>query len=156
MTLTRKILVIISCLMLSTSADASGFIFKWDAFLVNSDLFINPPNSKSYMHDLPEVEKVAFFHHKGILDHVDSSASPEGLLKHDQEKKSFLQNVKITISPVDSALKNKKVIYDHGDDAQISHFIDALTSLIYDDEKSKSLETLGKIIEPQINLYFEF
>jgi hypothetical protein len=28
--------------------------------------------------------------------------------------------------------------------------------LIYDDTKIKSLETIGKIIEPQINFYFKF
>jgi hypothetical protein len=31
-----------------------------------------------------------------------------------------------------------------------------MSSLIYRDSKIKSLETMGKIIEPQINFYFEF
>lgn len=156
MTLTRKILVIISYLMFSLSADASGFLFKWDTLAVNSDLFLNPKDKKDYFHDLPEIKKAAFSRHEEILNHIDAPASQEGLTSPEQEKKSSLQNVKITISPVDSALKSKNDIYDHGDDAQISQFIDALTSLIYDDAKSQSLETLGKIIEPQINLYFEF
>lgn len=149
-------MVIISYLMFSVSADASGFLFKWDALAVNSDLFLNSQDQKDYFHDLQEIEKMAFFHHKGSPDHLDSPASQEGFSKPEQEKKSFLQNLKITISPIDSALKNKNDIYDQGDDAQISQFIDTLTSLIYDDAKSKSLETLGKMIEPQINLYVEF
>ncbi len=149
-------MVIISYLMFSVSADASGFLLKWDTLAVNRDLFLNPQDKKDYFHDLPEVEKMAFFRHKEIPDHLDPQASQERLSIPEQEKKSFLQNLKITITPIDTTLKNKNDIYDQGDDAQISQFIDALTSLIYDDAKSKSLETLGRIIEPQINLYVEF
>ena len=53
-------------------------------------------------------------------------------------------------------MDDKYKIYSDSDDEKISKFINAMTSLIYDDSKIKSLETIGKIIEPQINFYFEF
>jgi hypothetical protein len=46
--------------------------------------------------------------------------------------------------------------YTNSEDEQLSKITNAMTSLIYGDSKIKSLETIGKIIEPQVNLYFEF
>jgi hypothetical protein len=46
--------------------------------------------------------------------------------------------------------------YTNSDDEQVSIIINAMKSLIYNDSKIKSLETIGKIIEPQVNFYFEF
>jgi len=53
-------------------------------------------------------------------------------------------------------MTNSHEMHTYSDDEQISKFIDSMTSLIYDNSKIKSLETIGKIIEPQINFYFEF
>ena len=50
----------------------------------------------------------------------------------------------------------KDEAYANSDDKQVSKFITAMTALIYDDSKIKSMETVGKIIEPQINFYFKF
>ncbi len=47
-------------------------------------------------------------------------------------------------------------MYANSDDEQVSKMINAMSSLIYSDSKIKSLETMGKIIEPQVNFYFEF
>ena len=46
--------------------------------------------------------------------------------------------------------------YANSDDKQASKIINTMTSLFYEDSKIKSLETIGKIIEPQINFYFTF
>ena len=48
-----------------------------------------------------------------------------------------------------------KLPYD-AEEEQVTRFINAISSLIYDDSKIKSLETIGKMLEPQIKFYFEF
>jgi hypothetical protein len=53
-------------------------------------------------------------------------------------------------------MPTKDEAYANSDDKQVSKFIDAATSFIYDDSKIKSVETMGKIIEPQIKFYFSF
>ncbi len=46
--------------------------------------------------------------------------------------------------------------YTNSNDEQVSIIINAMRSLIYGDSKIKSLETIGKTVEPQVNFYFEF
>jgi hypothetical protein len=68
----------------------------------------------------------------------------------------MLENIKISLFQVDTFMMNRHDLYPHSDDEQILKLTNSLTSLIYDNSKIKSLETIGKIIEPQINFYFKF
>jgi hypothetical protein len=73
-----------------------------------------------------------------------------------REKKSVLENIKLNFSPANEFMPNKHERYTNSDDEQISKLMNAVISLIYDDSKIRSLENIGRIIEPQINFYFEF
>jgi hypothetical protein len=72
------------------------------------------------------------------------------------EKKSAPGNIKILLSPASTFMTTRDKMYANSDDEQVSKLINAMSSLIYGDSKIKSLETMGKIIEPQVNFYFEF
>jgi uncharacterized protein (DUF2147 family) len=136
-------------------ASASGFIFDWQLFIANPDLALDNPNKKIFIKDLSATDI-------SISASVDSrdifSLSPDQ--NNDStpksEKKSSLSKVKIIIFGDNTFMPTKDEAYANSDDKQISKFINAMTALIYDDSKNKSLETIGKIIEPQINFYFSF
>ena len=66
------------------------------------------------------------------------------------------ENIKLKISTTDRLMTNIPEKHSNIDDEKISNFINAVSSLIYNDSKTKSLENIGIIIEPQINFYFEF
>jgi hypothetical protein len=85
-----------------------------------------------------------------VSDDQNNTSTPRS------EKKSILGNIKISFFRTNTLKTNSPDIHPYSDDEQISNFMDSLTSLIYDNSKSKSLETIGKTIEPQINFYFEF
>ena len=69
----------------------------------------------------------------------------------------MLENIKnLDFFQEDTFTTNRHDLHSHSDNEQISKLTDSLTSLIYDNSKIKSLETTGKIIEPQINFYFKF
>jgi hypothetical protein len=150
-----KIIIIIACLTVVASASASGFIFNWEYFIVDKDLLLGNPGKKVYIDNSPIADlNVPIF--DDSKDIFSLSADQNNVSTPKAEKKSVLENIKINLSPASMLMMNRHEIYSNSDDEQISKFIKSLTSLIYDDSKIKSLETMGKIIEPQINFYFEF
>jgi hypothetical protein len=149
------IIIIISCLIFTVSANASGFIFYWEPFVVNNDLALSNTGEKDFIKNSSIFDlKIPIANE--YIDKFALSANQMGTSTQKTENKSIPENIKINFSLAYSLVDNKSKIYSNSDDKQISNFINAITSLIYDDSKFKSLETIGKIIEPQINLYFEF
>ena len=72
------------------------------------------------------------------------------------DKKSASGNIKVILFPENNFITTIDKTYANKEDEHVSKFINAVSSLIYNDSKIKSLETIGKIIEPQINFFFEF
>ena len=150
--ITPEIIIIISCLICTVSANASGFIFHWEPLVVANDLALSSTGKKDF------IKNSSIFDLKIPIsdDYMDTfalSTNQEGSSTQKTENKSI---PKINFSLAYGLMDNKSQIYSNSNDKQISNFINAITSLIYDDSKFKSLETIGKIIEPQINFYFEF
>jgi hypothetical protein len=149
--------IIIVLFIFSSAADASGFICQWEPFRVDKDLFFVNQDKKLFINDSPVSDLKAAVPEDQIRETSDLSDKRDNESSQKMEKKSFLDNIKINISPTDSnTIISKYEKHSNTDDEQISKFINAMTTLIYDDKKIKSLETVGKIIEPQINFYFEF
>jgi hypothetical protein len=149
------IIIIISCLIFTVSANASGFIFRWEPFVVNNDLALSNTGKNDFIKNSSILDlKIPIAN--DYIDKFALSANQKDTSTQKTENKSIPKNIKINFSLADSLVDNKPKIYSNSDDKQISNFINAITSLIYDDAKFKSLATIGKIIEPQINLYFEF
>jgi hypothetical protein len=147
-----SIIIIIYCLTFSLLVNASGFIFQWEPLFVDNDLALSNTGKKDF------IKNSSIFDLKIPIsdDYMDTfvlSKNHEGASTQKTENKSI---PKINFSLAYGLMDNKSQIYSNSDDKQISNFINAITSLIYDDSKLKSLETIGSIIEPHINFYFEF
>jgi len=150
-----KVIIIISCLTLVASANAAGFIFNWELFVADSDLALGNPLKAVLIKD-SAVTDISIPISKGSRDIFSLTPDQNNDSASKTEKKSTLGNIKITLSPASTFMTTKNETYANSDDEQISKIINAMTSLIYDNSKIKSLETIGKIIEPQVNFYFEF
>jgi hypothetical protein len=150
-----KIIIIVFSLTIVAQANASGFIFNWQPFVVNADLALKSPRREVLIKnlsvadiDMPISGDSRYIFSSSPDQNSDSTLKPE--------KKSALGNIKITFSPESTFMTNRDETYAKSDDEQVSKIINAMSSLIYSDSKIKSLETIGKIIEPQVNLYFKF
>jgi hypothetical protein len=150
-----KIIIIISCLTVVATANAAGFIFNWQPFVANADLALKSPGKEVFINNL-SVADINLPTRYDSRDIFSLTPDQNNYSTPKAEKNSALGNIKITFSPESTFMATRKATYANSDDEQISKFINAMTSLIYDDSKIKSLETMGKIIEPQINFYFEF
>jgi uncharacterized Zn-finger protein len=150
-----KIIIINYCLIFSLSANASGFIFFWKPLVIDNDLVLSKTGTEIFTKNLSAFDfKIPIS--DDYINKFALSTDQEGASTQKAEKKSIAENIKINFLMSDSLMIDKNQIYSDRDDEKISKIIDALTSLIYDDSKHKSLETIGRIIEPHINFYFEF
>ena len=150
-----KIIIIVFSLTVVAQANASGFIFNWQPFVVNADLALKSPRREVLIKnlsvadiDMPISGDSRYIFASSPDQNSDSTLKPE--------KKSALGNIKITFSPESMFITTRDETYAKSDDDQVSKIINAMSSLIYSDSKIKSLETIGKIIEPQVNFYFKF
>ena len=150
-----KIIIIIFCLTIVATANAAGFIFNWQPFVVNADLFLGSSSKKILIRDLSAADinmptsddsRDTF----SLTPDQNNDSTPKA------DKKSAPGNVKITLFQASTFMMTRDKTYTNSNDEQVSIIINAMTSLIYGDSKIKSLETIGKSIEPQVNFYFEF
>jgi hypothetical protein len=150
-----KLIIIFSYLTIVVPASASGFIFDWQSFVADPDLALGSPSREASIKDASAayINMPAGFDSKDIFS-LSSDQNNDSTPK--SEKKSALSKVKINFFGDNTFMPTKDEAYANSDDKQVSKFINAATSLIYDDSKFKSVETMGKIIEPQINFYFSF
>jgi uncharacterized protein (DUF2147 family) len=136
-------------------ASASGFIFDWRLFVTNPDLALGSSSKEISIKDssATDINMLVSGDSKDIFSlspDQNNDSTPKS------EKKSALSKVKINFFGDNTFMPTKDEAYANSDDKQVSKFITAMTALIYDDSKIKSMETVGKIIEPQINFYFKF
>jgi hypothetical protein len=150
-----KAIIIIFCLTIVAQANAAGFIFNWQPFTVNADLALKSPSRDVLMKNL-SVGEINMPVRDDYRDIFSLTPDQNNYSTPKAEKKSTLGNIKITLSPAATSMTAGHETYTNSDDEQLSKIIHAMSSLIYGDSKIKSLETIGKIIEPQINFYFEF
>ncbi len=148
------IMALIVCLALTLSAHASGFIFHWEPFVVDNNLLLSSDGKKLFIQTFSAFDS-AISASDDYMDKFEIPSYPERSATQSPKNKLIAENIKIKFSLAYGHGNNKSPVHADGDDENISNFIDALTSLIYD-PKFKSLETIGKIVEPQINFYFEF
>ena len=150
-----KIIIIIFCLTIVAPANAAGFIFNWQPFVVNADLFLGSTSKKILIKDLSAAD-INMPTRDDSRDIFFLTPDQNNDSTRKAEKKSALDNIKITLSQASTFMMTRDKTYTNSNDEQVSIIINAMTSLIYGDSKIKSLETMGKIIEPQVNFYFEF
>ena len=152
-----KIIILTSCLFqtLVISANAAGFVFNWQPFVADINLVLNNPDKEALIKKI-YVADISTAISEDFRDIFPSSAGQDGLPEQYSKKKFLPDNIKFTFYQISEFIPDRFEKYTNSDDEQLSKMINATTSLIYGDSKTKSLETIGKIIEPQINFYFEF
>jgi hypothetical protein len=150
-----NIIIIISCLTIISSAVADGFIFDWKLFIADADLALKSTNREIPINNSSAAEIKALIS-EDSRNIFPLSSDQDNVSTPKPEKKSVLKNIKISLFQADTFMSNSHLTRTYSDDEQISKLTDSLTSLIFDNSKIKSLETIGKIIEPQINFYLEF
>jgi len=149
------IIIIIFCFTVVVPANAAGFIFNWQPFVVDAYLALGSPSKEILINNLSvaDVDMPVSIDSRNIFSLTpdqNNDSTPK------TEKKSTPGNIKIILFPENTFITTRGKTYANSDDEQVSRIINAMTSLIYSDSKIKSLETMGKIIEPQVNFYFEF
>lgn len=149
------LLQLIVLLTFSSPVYSTGFIFHWKAFVVDYDLLLIAPDKINYAGKQP-VPVLQIPVSEEYMDRFGLSASVEEQPQKETGKNSVLRNIKVRFKATDLPENSKNETLYNRNDEQISKFVDAVSSLIYDDSKFESLETIGKIIEPQINFFFEF
>lgn len=149
--------IIISCLfqVLVTSAGAAGFIFSWQPFVADIHLVLNDPAKKVLVKDI-YADNIITGISEDFRDMLLSSADQDSLSAQKSKNKFLPDNIKFTFYQTSTFMPDKFEKYTNNDDEQLSQVVNAMTSLIYGESKIKSLETIGKIIEPQVNIYFKF
>ena len=136
-------------------ANAAGFIFNWQPFVVNADLALKSHGKEVLINNLSATDiSIPVTDDSRDIFSLTPDQNNYSTLK--AEKKSAPGYLKITLSPANTFMMPRDKTYTDSDDEQVSRIINAATSLIYGDSKIKSLETIGKIIEPQVNFYLEF
>jgi len=152
-----KIIILTSCLFqtLVISANAAGFVFNWQPFVADINLVLDNPDKEALIKNI-YVADLSTAISEDFRNIFPSSAAQDGLPDQQSKKKFLPGNIKFTFYQISEFIPDRFEKYTNSDDEQLSKMINATTSLIYGDSKTKSLETIGKIIEPQINFYFEF
>jgi hypothetical protein len=150
-----KIIIIIFYLTIAPTANATGFVFNWEPLLVDADLALGNPRREVLIKDFSATDiNVPTFNDSRDIYSLIPDQNNYSTTK--AEIKSVPDNIKVILFPANTFITPRDKTYTNSDDEQISRIINAMTSLIYGNSKINSLETIGKIIEPQINFYFKF
>ena len=154
-TIKSILLQLIVLLTVSLPAYSSGFIFQWKTLIVDYDLLMASPEKTNHTAKQPApVFQIPL--QEIYMDRFELSESLKEPSPKEPEKKSVFQNIKLRFKVTDLPGNDKNEALFNRNDEQVSKFVDAVSSLIYNNEKINSLESIGKIIEPQINFFFEF
>lgn len=150
-------IIIFSCLLqtLTISANAAGFVFNWQPFIADINLVPDNPDKQVLIKNI-YVDDISTAIAEDFKEMVPLSADQDSLSEQKSKKKFLPDNIKLTSYHTSSFMPDRLEKYNFSDDEQLSKTIHAMTSFIYGESKIKSLETIGKIIEPQVNIYFKF
>lgn len=143
-------------LTLATPGYASGFIFNWKPFVVEKNLAADLVEEKTSFFDMSRPDAKPSFDDMYFDRHVLSAGRQDDASELKTDDASFWKFIKINFSASKHLTANAPEKNPVTEEKQISDFLNAVNSIIYDDAKIKSLENIGTLFEPQINFYFEF
>jgi hypothetical protein len=157
MRLFNKLFSVIAILIFLTGvafADSAGIVFDWQPFIVNNCLDLNRPLKNT----LPE----NYFIRENIIwkfNDIEYLLSGDSKIVNNYPavavKRSARSKIKVTISAGNSFLLPGDEIYSNNKEGKLSRAADILPSLLRNPSQETAVETL-KLIEPRINLGFEF
>ena len=88
-------IIIISCLAVVISANASGFVFNWQPFVVDADLSLKSSNREILIKNSSVTDLSALIS-EDPGDIFSSSADQNNVSAPKSENKSMLENIKIS------------------------------------------------------------
>jgi len=142
------------CLSGNLFADSDGIIFDWEPFAADEYLQLSHPVKKNIpkkvlmpkeiFRKTDDVEKLMIIDSQTVKD-----SSGEAIAD------SLLGKIKISFSSVNSFMLPYDEDYRKDNEGKLSRAARTLPSLIRSPSQESAVETL-KLIEPQINLGFEF
>jgi len=135
-------------------ADSNGIVFNWQPFVVKDYVELSQPLKNILPKNLfaPEekwgqIADIEEFLHSDLMMINNSQKATT--------KKSALSKIKISVSQVNSFMLPSDENYSSGKDPNLSQAVRTLPSLLRNPSQETTLETL-KLIEPRVNLGFEF
>ena len=149
-----NVIIVLICLTGSSFADSDGIIFDWERFVADDYLQLRSPVKKIILKKtlLP---KEIFRKTDDIEKLLISGSTTTKDISSETTKDSVLDKIKITFSSVDSFMLPYDEIYRKDNGGKLPRAARTLPSLIRSPSQESAVETL-KLIEPQINLGFEF
>lgn len=134
-------------------ADPNGIVFDWQPFVVKHfrnekhNGFTLPKNSKVYQ----EISGNLNYSDEFLPNNLSLINSPPG----SAAEKSVLSRIKVSFSTTSSFMLPYDEINSRSHEGKFSRATSILPSLIRNPTQETAIETL-KLIEPQLNLGFEF
>ena len=138
----------------SSLADSDGIVFDWELFVADDYLQLRSPAEKIILKKTL-VPKEIFRKTDDIEKLLISGSTTTKDISSETTKDSVLDKIKITFSSVDSFMLPYDEIYRKDNGGKLPRAARTLPSLIRSPSQESAVETL-KLIEPQINLGFEF
>lgn len=138
----------------SSLADSDGIVFDWELFVADDYLQLSYPAEKL----IPKktlVPKEIFRKTDDVKKLLTSDSKTSKDASSEKTKDSVLDKIKITFSSVNSFMLPYDEIYRKDNGGKIPRAARTLPSLMRSPSQESAVETL-KLIEPQINLGFEF
>jgi len=135
-------------------ADPPRIAFDWEPFTVNDYFKLNHEN-KTILPKKIFYSKEMWGQFDGIEELRDIDLRSTNNYNKQIVRKSTLSKIKITISQVNSFMLSDDEIYSKEKNGSFSRVNKILPSLLQNPSSEMALETL-KLIQPQINLGFEF
>ncbi len=149
-----NVILVLICLTGSSFADSDGIIFDWERFVADDYLQLRSPVKKIILKKTL-VPKEIFRKTDDIEKLLISGSTTTKDISSETTKDSVLDKIKITFSSVDSFMLPYDEIYRKDNGGKLPRAARTLPSLIRSPSQESAVETL-KLIEPQINLGFEF
>jgi len=149
-----NVIIVLICLTGSSFADSDGIIFDWERFVADDYLQLRSPVKKIILKKTL-VPKEIFRKTDDIEKLLISGSTTTKDISSETTKDSVLDKIKITFSSVDSFMLPYDEIYRKDNGGKLPRAARTLPSLIRSPSQESAVETL-KLIEPQINLGFEF
>lgn len=136
-------------------ADPIGLVFDWQPFIIVNDCRdvnhpvkrILPENSFNYREISKKINNSNEFLPNDLKIISNSPVTMAG--------KSALRKIKVSFSTLSSFMLPYDEIHSRGYDGKLSRAVSILPSLLLNPSQEVAIETL-KLIEPQVNLGFEF
>jgi hypothetical protein len=135
-------------------ADAGGIVLDWQPFVVDDYLKLHQPPENILPKNL-FVDEAILLKFNNIDELLQSDAKTVNNSPNGTARWSALSKIKVTFSPGSSFMMPSDEMYLRGKDGKLTQATRTISTFLRTPSQDMAVETL-KIIEPQVNLGFEF